>query len=289
MKNKVIYPVSIIDIGSNSVRLMTDYQTHSEKFIITTRLAQDMQNGVLNKASMERTVNAIKEFVHKATLNGSKSLFAFATAAVRNSVNSKEFIDVVKEQTGVLISVVSGEVEAELAGLGALNENGAVVDIGGASTEIIIKQNGQTVYSVSYPVGAVNLRAKGLNATQTQEYLSGLIKGVKIAFKGDFVAIGGTSLTLTAMSLGLTEYDNKKTHGAFVSKEELEKLSLKLNSLSPKLITKNYPYAKSRADVIGGGSLILLAVLGAFNQNGFYASESDNLEGYLKYLTYEKP
>ena len=222
-------------------------------------------------------------------LNGSKSIFAFATAAVRNSVNGNEFVNLIKTQTGINLEVVSGEVEAELASIGATDgEDGGVIDIGGASTEIIIKQNGKTQYSVSYPIGAVNLREKWLTASQTAEYLSSLIKGVKIAFKGSFTAIGGSSLTLTAMALGLETYNPEKTHKTYLSKSKVSTLCDELSSLSADEITKKYPFAKNRANYIACGAAILLAVMNAFNLEGVYASENDNLEGYLKYLTYEK-
>ena len=289
MKNNLVYPVSVIDVGSNSVRLLTQYETHKEKSVIITRLAEGFKNGYLLEQSMERTANAVKELVHKSVLNGSNSLFAFATAAVRNSVNGSDFVNLVKAKAGVEIKVVSGELEAELAGIGALRgESGLVVDIGGASTEIIIKDNGKTQYLVSYPVGAVNLREKGLNIGETLDYLSSLIKGVKIAVKGDSVAIGGTSLTLTAMSLGLTEYNRDKTHGTFLSKGTVYKLIEELNFLTPSQIIEKYPFAKGRENYILGGSAILYSVLNVFNLEGVYASENDNLEGYLKFLTYEK-
>lgn len=286
--SKVIYPVAIIDIGSNSVRLLTDYGNAKEKSVIVTRLAEGMVDGVLSEVSMVRTANAVVELFHKAVLNGAKSIFAFATAAVRNSVNGNEFISLVNAKTGVKVEVVSGETEAELASLGAIGKTGAVIDIGGASTEIIIKINGETLYSVSYPFGAVNLKETAKTPADAIECLRAKIKGVKIAFNGAFTAIGGTCLTLSAMAQNLTEYDAEKTHGYFLSKQKIEELFVELNGLSPEQISQKYPFAKARAGVIAYGVTILLAVVNAFNLDGVCASESDNLEGYLKYLTYEK-
>ena len=286
MKNNIVYPVAVIDVGSNSVRLMIDSGLEKRKFLITTRLAEGKIENRLANASIIRTVNAVTLLFEKAVKEGCKSVFIFATAAVRNSVNGSEFTSKVKELTFIDVDVVSGELDAELALMGALKGvDGGVIDIGGASTEVAYKQGGETVYAVSYKVGAVSLRNEcGRDRGLVKNYLENTIMGVRRLFPGEFFAIGGTVTTLASIDLGLKEYCPEKTDGHYLSVERVKSLADELFSLTPTEIASRYPTAKSRADVIAGGAEILLSVLTAYGINGVKASENDNLEGYLEYL-----
>ena len=286
MKNNILYPVAVIDVGSNSVRLMTVLGECKRKYLITTRLAEGKIENRLANASILRTVNAVALLFEKAVKEGCKSVFIFATAAVRNSINGNDFTAEVKKITGIDVDVVSGELEAELALIGALkNADGGVIDIGGASTEVAYKESGETVYSVSYKVGAVSLHGEcGRERAKITNYLQNTIKGVRRRFIGDFYAIGGTVTALASIDLNLKEYNSDAVHGHYISLERLEKLVDELFSLTPEEIICKYPTAKSRADVIAGGAQILLSVMRSYGINGVKASESDNLEGYLEYL-----
>lgn len=286
MKSNISYPVAVIDVGSNSVRLMVDTGSLKEKYLITTRLAEGKIESRLANASILRTVNAVVLLFEKAIKGGCKSVFIFATAAVRNSENGNDFVCAVKKLTGLDVDVVSGEIEAELAVLGALKgQNGGVIDIGGASTEVAFSEGGETVYSVSYKVGAVSLFGDCMrDRDKIKNHLGSTIKGVRRLFKGDFYAIGGTVTTLASIDLKLDKYQPEKTNGHYLSLDAIKNISNELFSLTPEEIATRYPTAKSRADVIAGGSEILISVLTAYGINGVIASESDNLEGYLEYV-----
>ncbi len=286
MKNKIVYPVAVIDVGSNSVRLMTVNGENKRKYLITTRLAEGKIENRLANASILRTVNAVALLFEKAVKEGCNSVFIFATAAVRNSLNGVEFTSRVNEITGLKVDVVSERLEAELALIGALKGlDGGVIDIGGASTEVAYKESGQTVYSVSYKVGAVNLYGEcERNRDKIKNYLENTLIGARRRFLGDFYAIGGTVTTLASIDLNLTEYNPDLVNGHYLSIERLIRLVDELFLLSPEEIIKKYPTAKSRADVISGGAQILLSVMSAYGINGVRTSENDNLEGYLEYL-----
>ena len=69
-----------------------------------------------------------------------------------------------KETSGLTVDVVSGETEARLAALGALGKrDGIVIDVGGASSEVISVQNGETQFAKSFPIGAVTLTERSLD------------------------------------------------------------------------------------------------------------------------------
>ncbi len=283
-KNKIIYPVGVIDVGSNSVRLMFTDGVFSFKNLIITRLGGGfLSDGSLSVSSMITTVNAIKELKDLALSKGAKNVFVFATAAVRKSTNKSEFISLVKDIARLELDVVSGELEAELAVRGALKKDtGAVIDVGGASSEIAFSKSGEIYYKYSYNVGAVTLYKKfERNQVEIEKYLDGFI--VK---DGDFTeslvkSVGGTATSIGAVSLGLKEYSPELVNNRFISIEELSNIKDILYSLTPDEISNTYAVPRKRADVIAGGASILLKMLDVYNLNGFTVSESDNLEGYL--------
>ena len=247
---------AIIDIGSNSVRLMLWADGKSlYKRVNTTRLGSGLAlTGSLNEEAAERTARAVKEYAEEGAAKGA-SVHIFATAAVRDSENGEKFCRRVKALCGLDVDVVSGEEEARLGLMGALScGDGGIVDIGGASTEICLSQGGKPVYSLSLPIGAVRLYD---TCGEDREKLLTEI-GAKLAFSGKIVpagktyAIGGTGSTLASVMLGLERYDGQKIQGM----------------------------DERRADIIAGGALLLEQIMKKMSLAEVFASDRDNLEGY---------
>lgn len=289
--SKILYPVGVIDVGSNSVRLMFTDGVFSFKNLIITRLGGGfLPDGSLSINSMATTANAIKELKDLALSKGAKSVFVFATAATRKATNKDEFISLVKDIAGLELDVVPGELEAELAVRGALkNDSGAVIDIGGASSEIAFSKNGEIYYKISYNVGAVTLNtAFNRNREEIEKYLDGFVVDKVGLYERNVKSVGGTATSIGAVSLNLKEYDATLVNNRYVSKEDLIKIIDTLYSLTPDEISSNYAVPLKRADVIAGGASILLRLLNAYNLDGFTVSESDNLEGYLDLILTKK-
>ena len=152
---------AVIDIGSNSVRLMfvADGKV-LYKALNTTRLGEGLADKPLLKSeAIERSVVAVCDFYKKAVQEGAEQVLCFATAAVRSAENRQVFLDKVFSACGLQIEVISGEEEAEIGILGALgNRDGGVIDIGGASTEIVVKKDGALIYKKSVNIGVVRLK-----------------------------------------------------------------------------------------------------------------------------------
>ena len=157
----MIMKYAVVDIGSNSVRLMLWADGTLYKKLFTTRLAEGMREGVLSEAAMARTAEAVAAcYAEGISQAGAAHTFAFATAAVRSAKNGAAFCARIRAMCGAEIDVVSGETEALLGAYGALgNADGGVVDIGGASTEVYLRKGGKRAFSVSLPVGVVRLKA----------------------------------------------------------------------------------------------------------------------------------
>lgn len=281
--------IAVIDIGSNSVRLMISKSGKTlYKKVEVTRLSQDMSEcGELSHASAERTAMAVLRFYDLAKQEKVKNVLAFATACVRNAVNGKEFIDNIYNACGLNVEIISGELEAKMGYVGALNgKDGGIIDIGGASTEVMVVAGGEKKYAKSVNVGVVKLFEKCDNdKNQTQKEVDERINEYGKIPSQDFYAIGGTATSLAAISQALSPYDPNKVHGYKLTASELERLTDNLFDLSVEEKRNLKGLQPQRAEVIAGGALLLLNLMKKIGIEYITVSESDNLEGYLRLKT----
>lgn len=276
---------AVIDVGSNSVRLM--FVADGKilyKDVNTTRLGEGVaETPILRKDAIERSAHAVASFYEKAKSEGAQHVAVFATAAVRSAENQVEFLDRVRELCGLHVEVISGEEEAELGILGALgNVDGAVIDVGGASTEIVVKKGGELVYKKSVDIGVVRLKDKCGREKAALENMSkeaAQTYGI-IPVQGLIYAIGGTATTLGAQALGLLEYSSEKVTGAIVPLARVEELAETFLSMPVEEIQKLPCMPKGRADVIAGGAVLLATIMRVHGIEGLVISDRDNLEGY---------
>ena len=276
---------AVIDIGSNSVRLMLLADGNVlYKRLETTRLGEDIaKTGILKPEAITRTAAAVARFFAQAKAEGASEVVAFATAAVRAATNGQAFVDRVYELCWLEVDVISGDKEAEIGILGALGQaDGAVVDIGGASTELIVKSQGRLVYKKSIPIGVVRLkdecgREENALKARIQKALADFDDAPKLQ---SVCAIGGTATTLAAQGLGLQEYSSKAVTGFRMPYEKLLALHKKLSALSITEIEKLPCMPKGRADVLTGGSTLLCMLMQKLGVQELMVSDRDNLEGY---------
>ena len=279
--------IAVIDIGSNSVRLMLLANGKVlYKIVNTTQLGEGLAHtGVLKREAIERTATAVAQFVHQAKKEGAARVCAFATAAARSAKNGDQFTGKVKSLCGLDIEILSGEEEAEIGILGALGSaDGGIIDIGGASTEIIVQQDGTCVYKKSVDIGVVRLKDMC-----GREYTS-LIETCKrqaekfgqVPLAQTTYAIGGTATTLAALALNLQSYQADKVTGVALSQQCVADMAKKLCKMSVEEIMKNPCVPQKRAEVIAGGAVLLSTVMQTLRIAQVIVNDSDNLEGYAK-------
>lgn len=160
---------AIIDIGSNTIR-MAIYQLCGGRADLLLKkknlaaLAAHVQNGVMQPSGIERAAQVLTEFQDFLRALKIRRVTAFATAALRNAVNSKEAVAVIESQTGLSLRVLSGDEEAELAFFGATHDlpadSGLLVDIGGGSTELVRYEARQITERESLPIGSQQLASR---------------------------------------------------------------------------------------------------------------------------------
>ena len=276
---------AVIDVGSNSVRLMfvADGKV-LYKALNTTRLGEGLaEKPLLKPEAIERSAVAVCDFYNKAVQEGAEKVLCFATAAVRTAENRQEFLGKVYTLCGLKIEVISGEEEAEIGILGALgNCDGGVIDIGGASTEIVVKKDGSLIYKKSVNIGVVRLKDMcGRDKALLEKVSEGASEQYGEIPLGDTIyGIGGTATTLAAQVLGLETYSSEKITGAIVTAEEMQAMADKLLSMSVEEIAALPCMPKGRADVLTGGAVLFTVLMKKLGFKRLIVSDRDNLEGY---------
>lgn len=266
-----------IDIGSNSVRLACSDGTTAS---VITKLADGLERtGRLSPEGVERSLEAICGFVRQAS--DCSSVVAFATEAVRRAADGSDFIAAVKNKCGIDVKLLSGEDEARLALKGAVKPKGAVTvcDLGGGSMELISSRDGVTPeYMQSLPLGVVVMknRYNGDYAALTADAPA----LVNFAHKPSYplVAIGGSACTIAAAALNLTVYDKSAINGYYMTAKALDGL---MSMLTSKNFSVFRPLCKKRADTVAYGAILLSALVNVLGLDGFYVSDSGNLDAIL--------
>lgn len=280
---------AVIDIGSGSVRLLLDGQKTTKM----TKLGEGLNStGILAPQAMDRTILVVKEFVELSKAR-TKDIYAFATEAVRAAQNRGEFLKKVQDECGIKVEVISGFEEAEIALMGACPFGYAtVIDIGGASVEIISGGYDEMKFVKSLPLGMVRLTEQSDgDPNMIRAYaVSGLSKYGEIPITGDLIGVGGTFTSLAAMALGLDQYDPKLVQDYILTAEkvaEFEKILIEAGS--PDKIKQLYPVLpEMRTEIITAGAIFVSELMNYLKVSELRISEADNLDGYVRYKQLEK-
>jgi len=160
-------PVGVIDIGSNSVRLVVYEGLVRAPVALFNEKAQCglghaiEETGALAEADMAQALRTLGRFAVLTKAMQVGRLRAVATAAVRDARNGPAFVDAAAARHGIDVEVLSGADEGRLSALGVLAGNasakGVVADLGGGSLELVEVAGGQTGRSTTLPIGPLRI------------------------------------------------------------------------------------------------------------------------------------
>ncbi len=163
--------IAVLDLGTNVYNLLIAEIGKSEYSIIkvvkvAAKLGEGgILNGYLSTNAFTNAENALSKIMsHIEQEGGIEKIFAFATSAVRDAKNGREFVNNIKEKFGLEVEVISGDREAELIFKGVkesmllYGETILVMDIGGGSNELIIARDGQILWKRSFPIGVARMK-----------------------------------------------------------------------------------------------------------------------------------
>jgi exopolyphosphatase/guanosine-5'-triphosphate,3'-diphosphate pyrophosphatase len=157
---------AIIDLGTNTFHLII---FEGKNFLFKSSMASKIgqggiNHGIITEEGIQRALNVLNIFKEKLIefeLN-TENVFAFGTSAIRNASNQSEFVERVKNETDINITVIDGDKEAELIYKGVsqavkVDKNALIVDIGGGSVEFILCNPDKILWKRSFEIGGQRL------------------------------------------------------------------------------------------------------------------------------------
>ena len=268
--------IAIIDLGSNSVR-MNLYSINEkggycvfEQAKEMVRLSEGLEiDGLLKPEPINRTLEALKYFKQLIHANDVETVYALSTAAVRMAKNQQEFLDRIKEVLNLEFVVLSGLEEAYYDFLGVVNtlhfKDAIIIDIGGASTEIILVKNRKMEKAISMPFGSVTLTEKfNGKKKQAQAYVEeqisqldwiGSAKGLPI------IGLGGMMRSLGKIHQSITQSSLINLHNYHITPQSALELIEMLQTKPLDSILKLNGVNKKRADLMPLGIIPIKELL----------------------------
>lgn len=263
--------VAAIDIGTNSVKCLVARVSDGGitetllDTLRTTRLGEGLgRSDVLGEAPLQRTAEAVAEFVAAAAHLGTVQMRVTATSAMREAANGNDLGSRISALCGLNLDILPGEEEARLSYLGAVGSASArslMLDIGGGSTEWAIGENERIEFQRSYPAGAVRFTDAFLfsdpptpaEVAQTRSAARLVFADAPIAAGIPVVAVGGTARTLAMVALG----GHDAMEGFALTSRELAR-QIQLYASTSVSQRRGIPGLEpDRADIVLGGAIIL--------------------------------
>ncbi|MBD2844673.1 Ppx/GppA family phosphatase [Paenibacillus sp. IB182496] len=283
--------IGIIDIGSNSVRLVVYERTpHGANRVIEgskrqARLSEQIDDqGRLAEPAVAALAETLRHFKLLCAHQHTDLIRAVATAAIRNASNRRDILQRIEAETGLRIELLSGEQEARLGFLGMINSmdltDGFLIDIGGGSTELSLFRERELVDSVSFPFGCVNMARRYTDKGMLDgEGLSALQRHVAEALQAHpwtegsrglpLVAVGGTARALGKVEQASVDYPFQQTHNYPLKAEQVDARFEELRGQPLDKRKKTPGLSKGRVDLIVPGLAVLRTVYRAIGASGY--------------------
>ncbi len=269
--------VSVIDIGSNSIRMVTYEKTSRFAFHILdeakskVRISENAykNGGNLQEVPMQRTFDALENFLSISNSLKARKILCVATSALRDAPNKKVFLDRVKKNLKLSIKVIDGEKEAYFGALACANllptqQNALSIDIGGGSTEFSIITNKDVSNTVSIELGTVRLKELFFDTNKISEakkYVDEKLKVLEGLAPSTLVGIGGTFRAVSSAIMSAKNHPLNKLHAYEYDIETLQNFISSILKTTTDDELKALKIKNNRLDVIKPGVLILSRVL----------------------------
>jgi exopolyphosphatase/guanosine-5'-triphosphate,3'-diphosphate pyrophosphatase len=285
-------PVGIIDIGSNSVRFVAYGGTERVPSVLFNEklmaaLGRGVaRNGKLDDQAMELTLRALARFRQLAKEMGLKRLHTVATAAIRDASNGKAFLKQITE-IGLKPRLISGDEEAELAGLGVVSAipqaNGVVADLGGGSLELIGAARGAVGEGVTLPLGVLRLGDKPDKGEMARTIRNGIKSSrLKDAGRGrNLYLVGGSFRALALLDMNLMGHPLPIVHNHRILPERLSDIRAAIGSMSPDELKASTRISGPRIPTLPAVLSLLETMVNVLGPRKVYVSAFGLREGLL--------
>jgi exopolyphosphatase/guanosine-5'-triphosphate,3'-diphosphate pyrophosphatase len=284
-------PVAVIDIGTNTTRLLVAERdgdgdiVELERRTIITRLGQGVDaTGRLADEAKDRVAEAIASYREIIDRVGAGQVVAVATSAMRDAENGPEFRDYLKSKFGVDARTISGDEEARLTFLGATagrndDRDTVVIDIGGGSTEYVVgRPSEEPTFHTSTQMGSVRFTERFLKSDppgehELQELAEAVRETVPDVKAEHAIAVAGTATSLAAID------GAEEVHGYRLNLGACERITAMLAGMPLEDRRNVRDLHPDRAPTIVAGAVILTESVRTLDLGEVEISDRDILHG----------
>jgi len=289
-------PLAVVDIGSNSVRLVI-YEgpwrhaapLHNEKAICAIGRSM-VSTGRLDEDGIKCALETLARFRELCDGHDVGDVGAVATAAARDAANGRDFIRSAEKILERPIRILSGEEEARTAGEGTLagipEADGLVADLGGGSLDMVTVKDGKTGSAATLPIGPLRLMdAADGNLNKARIVVEKGLDRLDFAksLKGRALyAVGGIWRALAHVDMEEQDYPLRVLHHYVMPAGRAVKLCRVVSGLSRKSLEKMRSVPKRRAEALPYGALVMEEMIRSFGFKEVVVSAYGLREGVLQ-------
>jgi len=288
-------PIAIVDIGSNSVRLVAyEGLTRAPTPIFNEKAMCALGKGVfssgrLPRDGMEKAIKALRRFRALCETMEIGDVSVIATAAAREAANGAEFLDAARAAIGTDIDLLSGPREAELSGLGVISAiheaDGVVGDLGGGSLELIDVAQGSCRRGLTLPLGGLTLMDASKRSMRDAVRIARKgIEGAKLLanLRGrTFYAVGGTWRALARLHMRQRNYPLDVMHNYRIQAAEAAELAKLVECVDSETLADIAAISAARRPLLAYGAIVLDEIIRRAKPKEIVISAAGVREGML--------
>ena len=284
--------LAAIDIGSNAARLLIcevtrigkDSRVDRLNFLrIPLRLGFDVfEKGLIGNRRKRMLLETMEAFAQLIRIHEVDHYIACATSAMRDAENAKEIIKEIRQQTGIGIDVISGELEAEIiyenhvAEILDPNQSYLYIDVGGGSTELTFYHRSEVVFQRSFNIGTIRFLTEHLDDSIWQEMKKFLREFGKEYKNVTAIGSGGNINKLVSLANGKSS--------KILTQQVIRDMYKELEALSVEERMHRYRLKRDRADVIVPALLIYNYIMKWAEIEEIYVPKIGLADGLIRHL-----
>jgi len=297
-----IHPISVVDIGSNSVRIVIyEGLSRSPAILFNEKILCGLGRGLassgrMDESGIERALAALRRFAALSRQARAQQMHVLATAAAREASNGADFIARAEAILGCDIRILSGEEEAAYSAYGIISgyhdPDGIAGDLGGGSLELVDIKGSEMAKGITLPLGGLRLsEVAGGSVARARAFTRKQIKSAKLLKAGEgrlFYAVGGTWRNIAKLHMEETNYPLHMMQAYEIPfKEAMEYLG-HVARLKDSKNDALKAVSKSRRSLLPFGAVTLQETIAAMKPRAVSFSALGVREGYLYSLLDEE-
>lgn len=287
--------VAVVDLGSNSVRLVVydelsraPFPRFNEKSLCRLGASLD-EDGNLGEEAMRCVERALERFTAIASAMQVAKIELLATEAIRNATNGQAFRERLESVSGLQLRILSGDDEARLAALGIVagfyRPEGLAGDLGGGSLELAMIRDGEVgSNTLSLPLGALRIQQRiAEHGKDARDHIEELLVNAlpQVITGGNFYIVGGSWRALAKIHMASQPYAVPVIHGLTLDPDELRDLAKSIWRMDPAKLEDLDGLPGRRLSTIPAAAMVMDRVLRYLKPDRVVFSALGVREGWL--------